>query len=195
MVVITPGTPQVMNDSPEYNALLYGKTNLGGYFFDCFLKVDISQGLKVTEHPVETGADITDHAYLEAAELTFEIAMSDTAKSLVSGQFDGRWSRSVAAWDVLTEMQRNRIPLSALTRVGRYDNLLITSLSQTDTKDTTCGLLATVKCKQIMVAQVKTVKVSAMPHITDSTQKGTLQATEVVDRSWLKTGKLALFGK
>ena len=81
-------------------------------------------------------------------------------------------------------MQRNRIPLSALTRLGRYDNLLITSLSQTDTKDTTCGLLATVKCKQIQVAQVKMVKVSAMPHVTDSTQKGTLQVKPVEDVSF-----------
>ena len=75
MVVITPETKQVQNDSREYNALLYGKTNLGGFFFDCFLKVDISQGLTVTEHPVETGADIADHAYLEGAELTRQKAL------------------------------------------------------------------------------------------------------------------------
>ena len=34
------------------------KTNIGGYFFDAYLKVNHNKTLKVTEHPVEEGANI-----------------------------------------------------------------------------------------------------------------------------------------
>ena len=70
-------------NSPPISSLVYLKTNIGGWFFDAFLRSTHTSRLKITDHPVQTGAALTDHSYLEPQELTMEIGMSDAATSLI----------------------------------------------------------------------------------------------------------------
>ncbi len=41
--------------------------------------------LEITEHPVEIGAEIADHAYKRPAELTMEVGFSGVDRFLISG--------------------------------------------------------------------------------------------------------------
>ncbi|HEX4209508.1 MAG TPA: hypothetical protein VHY56_03880, partial [Candidatus Binataceae bacterium] len=43
------------------------------YVFDAILRAEHQRELRKTEHPVQTGANITDHAYLLPARITLEI--------------------------------------------------------------------------------------------------------------------------
>ncbi|UUZ93234.1 hypothetical protein LJK87_50080 [Paenibacillus sp. P25] len=97
---------------------VYVKTNVGGWFFDAWISMEHSSKLTITDHPVQTGAAISDHAFLQPRSLSMEIGMSDVATSFIPGQFDGDWSRSVAAYKVILELQRLRIPVQILTRLG-----------------------------------------------------------------------------
>ena len=82
----------------KMNSQLIGiKTNIGGFFFDAFLKIDHNSRLKITDHPVEEGANIADHAYVEPQSLTMEVGMSDVCNSLIEGQFQQKYTRSVSA--------------------------------------------------------------------------------------------------
>lgn len=175
---------QVTMDSEGYNALLFGKTNIGGYFFDAFIDVEYTREATLTQSPVQTGAAITDHAYLNPVKLTMTVGMSDVMQSRVAGQFEGGWSRSRNAWDVLVKMQEDRVPMSVLTRLGRYDNMLIRSLKQKDDFEELYALHATVELEQIIVVQTKKATVSLSPQVTGSTQSGTVQAMRI-DRSIL----------
>lgn len=173
--------------SSEIKDLVYVKTNIGGWFFDAYLSMEHTSKLRITEHPVQTGASITDHAYLEPRELTIEVGMSDVASSIVPSQFTGSWSRSVKAYEVLRELQAQRIPVQVLTRLGLYKNMMIESLSVPEDNKTLYGLRASIQLKEILVAETKLVKVSANPQITDSTNKGSPQAIEVnesIARRW-----------
>lgn len=166
------------NSQPTYKAnqigsLIYVKTNIGGWFFDAFLRVDHTRTLRITEHPVQTGASVTDHAFLEPATLTIEVGMSDVAESLIEGQFSGGWSRSSTAFKVLTELQANRMPLQVLTKLGIYKNMLIESISAPDDYLTLFGMKSTVTMKELLVARVTTVKLSKRPNTTDKTNRGT----------------------
>lgn len=154
------------------DAIVYTKTNIGSYFFDAFLRLDHTSRLRVTQHPVQTGAAITDHAILEPKEIIIEVGMSDCATSFIPGQFDGSWSRSVKAWEVLKQLQESRIPINVLTRLGLYKNMLIVVLSAPDDYRTLHGLRATVTLQEILVAEVSTVKISARPHVTGKTKRG-----------------------
>lgn len=185
---------QITMDSPEYNALLFGKTNIGGYFFDAYIEVEYTRESTLTTSPVQTGAAITDHAYLKPAKITMKVGMSDVMQSRVAGQFEGGWSRSRNAWDVLVKMQEDRVPMSVLTRLGRYDNMLIKSIRQKDDFKELYALHATVELEQIIVVQMQVVKVSLAPQITGSTQSGTLQPV-TVDRSLAKWGYLRWRGE
>ena len=95
--------------SPD--ALLYCKTNIAGYFFDGFIDVNVKTELNITSNPVETGASVVDHSYVMPASLDMTVMMSDVHQSLVPGQFEGTYSRSVKAYDILREIQEKRIPV------------------------------------------------------------------------------------
>lgn len=161
---------------PELDQLIYVKTNIGGWFFDAFLNVDYNSTLRVTEHPIQTGADVTDHAYMEAEQLVFEIGMSDVAKSLVDGQFTQGWSRSVTAYQVLKELQRSRVPMQVKTRLQLYKNMIVENLRAKDDYTTLNGLKCVVTMREIFIAQVSTVTVSTRPQVTGSTKAGEAQA-------------------
>ncbi len=159
--------------------LIYCKTNIAGYFFDAVLRSEHTSNVAITEHPVESGANITDHSYVKPAQLVMEVGMSDVATSYIEGQFSGGWSRSVQAYKVLLELQQNRVPFSVLTRLKRYDNMLIETLAIPDDYTTRYGLKATATLREILVATVMTVKVSARPQVTDHTARGELQVEKL----------------
>jgi hypothetical protein len=173
--------------------LVYVKTNVGGWFFDAFLRMDHTSKLKITEHPVQTGAAITDHAFLEPAILNMEIGMTDVAESIIPGQFTGGWSRSVTAYQLLLELQKQRIPVQILTRLKLYKNMLIEVISVPDDYKTLYGLKATVAFREILIAQVTTVKISTRPQVTDSTNRGVVEPVEP-NQSILKDLGDKLFG-
>ena len=165
----------------SYDAMLYCKTNIGGYFFDGFMQVDHNIELQTTENPVETGASIVDHAYVKPAEVVMRVMMSDVHQSLVPGQFTGTRFRSTNAWQVLRKLQSDRIPMSIFTRLGLYTNMLITKLSASDTAETFRALSAEVTLKEIPVARVKTVKISSADQTTVKTEMGKIEASQISD--------------
>ena len=174
--ISTSGTPTA---GLTYDALLYCKTNIGGYFFDGFMQVDHNIELQTTSNPVETGASVVDHAYVKPAELVMKVMMSDVHQSLVPGQFTGASFRSVNAWQVLRKLQSDRIPMSVFTRLGLYTNMLITKLTTSDTAETFRALSAEVTLKEIPVARVKTVKISSADQTTINTEMGKIEASQI----------------
>lgn len=162
-----------------YDAMLYCKTNIGGYFFDGFMEVEHNRTVTVTQNPVETGASIVDHAYVNPATIRMRVMMSDVHQSLVSGQFEGSKFRSVNAWQLLQKLQADRIPMNVFTRLGLYSNMLITSLSTTDDASTFRALNADVTLTEIPVARVRTVKISAADQTTTKTEMAKLEALNV----------------
>ena len=174
--ISTSGTPTA---GLTYDALLYCKTNIGGYFFDGFMRVEHNIELQTTSNPVETGASVVDHAYVKPAELVMKVMMSDVHQSLVQGQFAGASFRSVNAWQVLRKLQSDRIPMSVFTKLGLYTNMLITKLSTTDTAETFRALSAEVTLREIPVARIKTVKISSADQTTINTEMGKIEASQI----------------
>ena len=160
----------------SYDAMLLCKTNIGGYFFDGFVSVQHSRTLTITSNPVETGAAITDHAYVNPITLTMNIIMSDVHESIIPGQFSDRTFRHTSAWHVLRQIQENRIPVDVYTKLGYYKNMLIQEINAEDTYKTFRGLNATVVLKEIPIARVKTVKISAASQTTIQTEMAQIEA-------------------
>lgn len=163
---------------PAIKDLIYVKTNIGGWFFDAFLKMEHTSRLTITDHPVQTGASVSDHAFLQPHELSMDVAMSNVNESIVPGQFSGGYSRSVQAFYVLKDLQQMRVPIQVHTRLGLYRNMLIEVLTAPDDYTTLDGLRCTVTLREIIVAQVTTVKISARPLVTDNSNRGTVEPAE-----------------
>ena len=154
------------------------KSNIGGYFFDAVIREEHTSTLHITEHPVQSGANVTDHAYIEPARLVMEIGMSDAMAAVYPGQFEDADTKSVSAYRTLLELQKSRLPLAVMTRLYLYQNMLIETITAPDDHKTQYGLRCTVALREIIVVDVAETTVSARPQTTGSTQQGAVQPTE-----------------
>ena len=179
------------------------KWPIGGLFFDGILRTDHQSTIKATHYPVQSGVTMTDHAIIEPAELTIEVMMSDAhSMPFNSGsQFldsvinslnviksysnfvpmttdnmsgDGR---SAKTWLILKAMQLSRQPITVETRLQNYNNMLIESLSSPDDVKTLNGFKATIRLREIIVAQVAETKTSARVAANSSSTGGQATAT------------------
>ena len=175
----------------SYDAMLFCKTNIAGYFFDGFMSVSHERKLTITQNPVETGASVVDHAYVNPTTVTMKIMMSDVHQSIIPGQFSDLTFRHTSAWAILKQIQESRIPVDIFTKLGYYKNMLIESISAEDTKETFRALDATVTLVEIPVARVKTVKISKASQTNIDTKMAEVQV-DYVDRSTLSwiTGQM-----
>jgi hypothetical protein len=176
MVDFDNQVPAKLTDSQKQ--LIYVKTNIGGYFFDAVIKMEHNSTLKITSHPIQLRSNISDHAYIEPNTLTMDIMMSDVATSAIFNQFSDGSSRSVSAYNLLLTLQSNRQPLQIHTRLKTYQNMLIEQITAPDDVKTLYGLKATVRFKEIFVANVSQVKVSKQTQVTGKTNKGQQQPIE-----------------
>lgn len=188
---LSPSATNTQGISP--NALVFCKTNIGGYFFDGFITVTHNKQLEITQNPVETGASIVDHAYVKPATVTMKIIVSDAHASLVEGQFSDSWSRAVSAWNVLKQLQEDRIPVSVLTKLDLYENMLIQNLQATDEANTYTTLSADVTLQEIPIARVRTVKISSADQTTIDTEMGKIEVEKAT--SELKSILYQAFGE
>lgn len=154
------------------------RTNIGGLFFDGIMSTETEEQLTITSHPVQSGANISDHAYREPTRITMEIVMSDVMACRQPGQFNSFFDKSVSAYRRLLDLQRSRIPVSVTTRLGTYKNMLIESVSAPDDVNTRDGLRCSVSMREVLVAKVGVTKVSARAWTTGTgTNKGEVPAT------------------
>lgn len=155
------------------------KTHLAGYFFDAFLNVNYTSELTITNHPVQNGANVSDHAYQEPVTIKMEILMSDSAvnydddtgaDSNSNSTFEGLgYTRSVGAYRLLRQLQKDRRVFTIGTRLEEFQNMMIESINVDDDVETLYGLKATVTLKQVFIANEKVVKASLRSQTTETT--------------------------
>lgn len=137
--------------------------------FDAWLRLQHSTSLTITQHPVETGASVTDHSYFNPRRFSFDIGMTDC---IVSPQFSGDYNRSVNAYNALVDLQKSRQRLTLVSKYGIFPNILIESVDVSDDYSTKNAMKATITLLEIIVAKLHTVKASADPQVTDQTSRG-----------------------
>ena len=173
-VIITfPGQGQ----APQYGSAIGSNVTLPAgqtlYAFDAEITVEHQQELHKTEHPVQTGASISDHAYMMPARLVLDIGMSDAMDAYFSpSTWSGSTSKSVSAYQTMLALQFSRIPLSVTTKLRTYQNMVIEGLTPQETMKTIAGLRMRVEMGQIFMANVTQVPVSARPQDSNTTNLG-----------------------
>jgi hypothetical protein len=153
-----------------------GQTKPTTYFFDAVLRAEHRQELRHTEHPIQSGSSITDHAYLMPARVTLEVGFSDCMARYKAGQYTSNSSKSISAYQTLLALQGSRVPLSLSTRLASYDNMVIESIGAVESYATKFSGRFSVVFTQIIVASLATQTVSARPDSTDVTNEGTKQS-------------------
>lgn len=100
----------------------------------------------ITDHPVERGAAISDHAFLRPVEVEMQIGWSDS-----TGGYVGYASE---AYDSLVALQKERQPFTLTTGNRQYENMLISSISLQ--KDEKSEHISAIQCRLREVIIVST---------------------------------------
>ena len=86
--------------------------------------------------------------------------------------------RSINAYKVLRDLQLARVPVQVATRLDVFENMLVSDIHIPDNHTTLYGLKASVTMQEILMADVITYKLSALPHSTDNTNRGNVQTQQ-----------------
>lgn len=153
-------------------------TSATNYVFDAVLRLMHTRRLTKTKHPVLTGANISDHAYIECARVTLEIGMSDAMSSFADGVWVGAATKSISAWQILKGLQTNKTLLTLTTRLDTYYNMLVVEATSPDEVKTLHGLRASIVLEEQIAGSIASQAVSgARPQTSGSTPGGTIQGT------------------
>ena len=150
-----------------------------GYYFDAFTKENHVGSVRVTEHPVQGGSNISDHAYNLPDKLTIEVLVSDSVQPIVSGQFASGKTKSISAYEVLRKLKEKRVLVSVRTRLHYYINMIIEGMNVSDDYKSANSLKGTVSLRQVMMAVVPVEYVTLTKRqAVVETNKGTKSATD-----------------
>jgi hypothetical protein len=140
--------------------------------------------LEITDHPIEQGAQVSDHAYKRPHELTMKIGWSDSGERkevILAGVLDGfdalvstsslpqssqlgRGVSQVAAiYDKLLTLQGARLPFDVYTGKRVYKDMLVKSLSTQTDNTSEHTLPITVVLRQVIRVSTTTLLFRSAP--------------------------------
>lgn len=184
-----PGQPQNTPYSGAAGGTASLPLNQTQYVFDAVITAAHEQELRTTEHPVQTGASISDHAYIMPARLVLEIGMSDAMDAYFSpSTWTGSSSKSVAAYQTLLALEFARIPVTVTTRLRTYTNMIIRVVNPQENAKTIGGLRARVEFLQIFLATTQTTQVSARNQDTGKTNLGAVTVQPITPAEQAQNG-------
>lgn len=165
------------------------RSSIGGIEIQATLEEIHNSTVQITEHPVELGAEITDHAFKKPDEVVLRCAWSNSSPQALLGTvqrlFSGELSGADYVSDVysqLRELQEAREPFEIVTTTRRYQNMLITALQVTRDQKTGNALVCTATCREVIIVQTKATTLpprqdQASPEETAEVEdRGTVQA-------------------
>ncbi|WDD94653.1 hypothetical protein Bsp3421_004787 [Burkholderia sp. FERM BP-3421] len=131
----------------------------------------------ITDHPVEQGASISDHAYKKPAEVTLTLAWSNSSLSSITSLQFGSYSQFV--YKNLLTLQASRTPFDLSTGKRRYTNMLIQSISVTTDAKTENSLIATIHCREVIIVQTQTTQLQPAENMASPQKTAAIANTGV----------------
>ncbi|EIL88525.1 hypothetical protein UU9_12278 [Rhodanobacter fulvus Jip2] len=107
----------------------------------------------LTDHPIDSGAPVTDHAFSRPSELLMTIGWSDAASFFDVG---GSSNNAEDAYPALLELMNQRSPLGVVTGKRTYDNMVIVSLDTVTDAKTNSTLVIEVGMRQVIIVETAT---------------------------------------
>lgn len=119
--------------------------------------------LTKTRQPVESGADITDHAYMEPARVEMRCGWSNSSVSAIarigSTYFD---SGSLPALDYISDiygqllaLQQRRTPFTIFTGLRTYDSMLLETLTLRRDPQFNQAIMVEIACEEIIIVSTQ----------------------------------------
>ncbi|WP_407323579.1 phage baseplate protein [Acinetobacter pittii] len=183
------GSATAVTNSEILGSLLLsgrGRTIMG-LFADVTIEEKHKDEHKITEHPTEVGASISDHAYSEPPEVMMKVGWSESAGALNgflgNTILGGNTSLSIV-YETLLQLKDRSVLLIISTGKRLYTNMLIKSLGCITDRQTENVLMIDITFKKILIVSTEmsliAIENQASPEATASVSNGgTVQPKEV----------------
>lgn len=116
--------------------------------------------LEITQHPVQQGASITDHAYVKPSTVNLKVMWNDDDAPLAE------------TYQNLLDLQASREPFDVVTGKRTYRNMLIKSLALTTDALTENVLNISLELQEIILTSLEVVTVPERPKQKDPGKTG-----------------------
>ena len=116
-----------------------------------------TDAIQTTEHPVQIGASITDHAFKLPSEVTMRCGWTNSTEgqaAIISTFGGGGMSTAdyvASVYSQLLALQESREVFTLITSRRYYDSMLIASLGVTTDKTTSQALIVTATFRRIII--------------------------------------------
>lgn len=158
--------------------LIKPRRQIGPFVAQVTVEEKAEDDLEITDHPVEQGAAITDHAYKRPASLIVRASWSNSPSvaGLGSGIVAGLQATSTGIqaqlsgsavnqindiYEKFLQLQVARTPFDVYTAKRLYKNMLIKGLSQTTDEKSENSLNLVIQLRQVIIVQTQVVSISA----------------------------------
>jgi hypothetical protein len=158
--------------------LVKPQRSLGGIVAQVTIEEVHTDELEITDHPIEQGAVISDHAFKRPAEIVIKCGWSNspTVAGLIDGVVAGATATVTSVqslingtsgeqildiYNKLLILQESRLPFDVFTGKRIYQNMLFRSLRVDNDKTTDNALMVTASLRQVILVKTSSVAVQA----------------------------------
>lgn len=120
--------------------------------------------LEITKHPVQQGAEITDHAFKKPTTITMSV------------QFGGLFNPVEETYQNFLDLQETLVPFTVITKKRTYPNMLIASMVETTDADSENILNLQLELQEIIITNIVTTTI--VPERSKQANPGATGATE-----------------
>lgn len=120
---------------------------IGPIPLDCILSEKHTAEVEITSNPIETGAEVNDHAYIKPKQVVLEVADRNAAEM----------------YNILVRFQESRVPFYLVTGLSVYNDMLIQSIDATRDATHSRVLRATVTCRQVIIVSTGSAPADGSP--------------------------------
>src|SRR5215467_4150897 len=138
--------------------------SIGGIIAQVTIEEQGSDDLQITEHPVEQGAPIADHAFKRPATVTIRAGWSRYGATPYS---HNDLSAESGVYGLLLSWQAALLPFNVITGKRSYSNMLIERLQVSTDQHSEYALMATITCRQVIIVGTSTAQVQGMSNSSD----------------------------
>ncbi len=159
--------------------------SIGGIDIQATLEAQHGDRLETTEHPVESGASITDHSYKLPAEVTLRCGWSNASTAALVGGLTSLFAGGgltgadyvSGIYSQLLALQEGRTLFSITTPKRQYDNMLMLSLGMTIDQKTNDALMVTAMFREIIITSTQSTSIP--PQSNQANPQGSAQTQDV----------------
>jgi hypothetical protein len=128
------------------------RRSIGGIIAQVTIDEQHTDEIQITDHPVERGPNISDHAFKRPVQVNITAGWSQAVA------FD--LSAETGVYGLLLSWQAAFMPFDIVTGKRRYTNMLIERIVVTTDQHNEFTLMAQIACRQVIIAQTQTTEVT-----------------------------------